>query len=125
MRESGDGTQLQCSIAIETAIATVEPGTSPGSAALLAGADGCVLCFGTGARSALLAEVLTSDYAGTASGAAFTECGRVFGLDYERATTLFAEVEVIGKLKLTRRAVHKRFSPSWFDPASSYQRSAE
>ena len=110
MWNCGEITEFECAIAIESAIAAIEPGASPGSTALLAGSDSGVGGSGFGAGAALLAEVLFADDTCAAAGAAFAESGGVFGLSYKRSATLFAKIEMIRELNLARRAVHKQFS---------------
>ena len=109
MRERGNAAQLQCAVAIETAVTAIEPGAAPGRAALVAGADCSVGGPGVCAGTALLAEVLAGDCACAAAGAASAESSGLFGLVYERSATLLAKVEVIRELNLARRAVHRKF----------------
>jgi hypothetical protein len=93
-------------IAIQAAAATIQPGASPERAAPEAGADRRFFSFDKESGAALLTELLALNDAVTATRATSGRRQRVIGLEYQRPTTSFAEVQVLREMQLTCRAIH-------------------
>jgi hypothetical protein len=82
-------------IAIQAAASTIQPGASPESPAPEAGANRRFFSFDKESGAALLTELLALNDAVAATRATSGRRQRVIGLEYQRSTTSFAEVQVL------------------------------